>query len=1308
MAFAVLSTEGNAQAHRFEGPAAGLNEAGTPPFAILSQESLGLSSKPTDLHLMPDGRILVVAPQQLALGDGVRWKVFHQSLDDPSPAGTGVAVHDDGSIYIGTSSGFGRIKFVGNNEWQIVQAASWPAGEQSDRTIPRTAVPVQDEWIWHSGSGSVMAWTPGQIARVVGRSDDVEHVFSLNGTFYLSDANEGALFQIDARGMKPLLSPERVSPSSAVTSALPFAENSLLVGTQGEGLQMFDGTSLRPFLTGKTLGGIARINDICKTEGGMFAAAVENHGIIFFDREGRTVQSLSRSLDHRLSGVKRLIPAAGGVIWGLLDRAIVRVEFPSRISYFEPLVGTGVNTAHPYRLNGRLWFLADGKIQRALYDADGNLGELETDMPENLYAFTFSSAMGVPIAGTSRGAFFRDQTGWVLFAPETHNLRVLENKSRNGRWLYAARGEVGWLSRTESGIEIERISKPDLPNLYNAATEKNGTVWVELGSGRFGRISFEGEQVNFREFNTSHGIPDSWAQVFEIEGVVRFNVAQQILRFDAPTDRFVRDPEFEQLTSLSEIYGRPGIDSEGRLWVTTLTGLHVLEQQAGHWRKLPIQLSPQFRPYFFTFESDGVVWMHSERRLERYDHRMPSATPAPLQAIFTQVNVPAGNRSFFPADGNMPELDYSENSLLFYFSAPGNRFNTPVTFEVNLEGADTDWTSAGSSGSAVFNRLKEGHYTLRVRPRTDQTIGKEAVMPFAIQPPWYRTNLAYAGYALSGLGLLLSAARVSSFLERRENSRLEQLVAIRTQELNASSDRLAAQVHEIRMLSQAIEQSPVSVFITQLDGTIVFANPRACESIGYSSEELVSRKIASIRAESSLANRSMIDGEEVLPRGTPWRGQLANRHKDGRIVHVRTMIAPIRTPDGLVLHQLILEEDITEWLKEQERGRKLEAQLFQAKKMESIGTLAGGIAHDFNNILTGILGYCELARLAARGNPAIVDELKEVFTAGMRAKDLVKQILTFSRKSSVQLIPVDLAEPANEALKLIRASTPTSIQIVSRIENGWVRADATQIQQVVLNLCTNAIHAMKARAGVLTVIVQRITVDTALAAEISQLTVGPWMRLSVADNGQGMDACTLDRIFDPFFTTKRQGEGTGLGLSIVQGVVIAHKGAMRVRSHPDTGTTFEVYFSLTTDELPVPAVERLVPQGAKQEIMVVDDERAVAKFAATRLQQIGYTTTMFFEPLAALAAFTAAPRQFHAIVTDLTMPDLTGLELIKQIRAHGRDVPAVIITGYGSDSVRASLDALANCIVLQKPFSGDELATALDHVLNGATNLPQA
>ena len=1197
----------NAQAHRIDAATPGLIESGAPPFAILNQEALGLDSPPTDLRLMPDGRVVVMAAQQLALGDGVRWETFRQSQQDSATtAGVGMAVDVDGSIYVGTATGFGRIEFIQNNEWRIHPVATWPKEERQDRAIPRAAIVVQDDWVWHSGSGSLISWKPGRIARLAGRAQNVEHVFTLRGETYLSDRTDGRLSRIKNSLMEPVFAEELFSPDATITSTLPFNDDCLLIGTHGEGLQLFDGKSVRPFSVGNTLGGAVRINDICQTEGGFIAAAVQNHGIVFFDREGRTIQSLTRELDHRLSGVKRLLPAAGGVIWCLLDRGVLRVEFPSRTSYFEPFIGTGVNTAHPSRLDGRLWFLADGKIQRAVYASDGQLSELITDMPRNLYAFTFSTVMGVPVAGTSRGAFFREETGWVPFATDTYNLRILEAKPRNGRWMYGARGEIGWLRRTEEGFEVERaIQESSIPIVYNAVTDHDGSIWLEHGTGQFGRITFNGGLPEYTSFNESHGIPESWAQAFEINGVVRFNVAQQIFRFDEPSNRFVRDLELEQQASVSEVYGRPGVDSAGRLWVATLNGIHVLEKQAGRYRRLPIPLSQKFRPYYFTFESGGIVWMHSERRLERYDPAMPSAPRAPLNALITQVHVAGVHRSFFPSDGKIPELEYSENSLIVHFSAPGNSFSAPVRFEVNLEGTDSDWTSTGNSGTAVFNRLKEGRYVLHVRPRSDETVGKAATLAFTIMPPWYRTNLAYAGYGVSAVGLLLGAAWLSSLLERRENARLEKLVTVRTHELNTSRDRLADQVDEIRMLSQAIEQSPVAVFLAQSDGTIVFANPRACESSGYSCEELIASNIAMLRNETADSEALATKVTDMIETGTPWRGQLVNRHKDGRVVHVRTMIAPIRTPDGVVRHQLILEEDITEWLAEQDRRRKLEAHLFQAQKLESIGILAGGIAHDFNNILTGILGYCELARLAARGDAAVVGELNEVVTAGLRAKDLVSQILTFSRKSTPRLVPMDLVDPVTEALKLVRASTPSSVQIVVRMESGRVLADKTQIQQVVLNLCTNAIHAMQDRAGILTVTVQSMMVDATLAAEVPKLFPGAWMRLSVCDNGRGMDAATLERIFDPFFTTKRQGEGTGLGLSIVQGIVATHKSAIRVRSTSATGTTFEIYFTLTEDTTVPKIEERAVPRGSMQEILVVDDERAVANFAATRLKQLG-------------------------------------------------------------------------------------------------------
>ena len=238
-----LITGAKAQAHRIDGRSPGLVEAGAPPFAILNQKSLGLNSPPTDLRLLPDGRKLVVGAQQLVLGDGVRWESFHQSPNDPLTAGLGVAVDRDGSIYTGTSSGFGRIEFIDNNFWQLTAAAPWPPGKLSDGTILRTAIVLDDEWFWHSGSGLTISWRPGQTARVIGRPDDVDHVFSLHGQKFLNDRTQGVLYRVTGTTMEAAVGLDFSSPNSTITPALPFNDDCLLVGTHGTGLSYSTVTS---------------------------------------------------------------------------------------------------------------------------------------------------------------------------------------------------------------------------------------------------------------------------------------------------------------------------------------------------------------------------------------------------------------------------------------------------------------------------------------------------------------------------------------------------------------------------------------------------------------------------------------------------------------------------------------------------------------------------------------------------------------------------------------------------------------------------------------------------------------------------------------------------------------------------------------------------------------------------------------------------------------------------------------------------------------------------------------------------------
>ena len=1158
-----------AQAHRIDSAAPGLIEAGAPLFEVRSHQTLGLDAPPTDLHVLPDGRLLLIAGLQIAIGDGERWERFQRAGEVISQPATTVAVDADGTIYMGVDGGFGRVEFGADGRWRPKFVAPWKSDSPSGAPVLHIAIQLGTDWFWHGDSGPLVQWRPGQTARARGRADTIEQVVRWRDAFYLSDRTNGRLWRLAEPEMEPIEFASGISARDTITSAVPFSPERLLVGTYARGLKLFDGAVTQPFPNTGHLGEGAHINALCETAGGLFAAAVESYGLVFFDRQGRTVLVLDHSLDHQLNHI-RILCATGGAIVGLLGDGIVRVEFPSRVSHFEPLAATRLTTAHPYRLGGRLWLMADGNMNRAVYDTFGHLSRFEVDTPPERFVFAFSEALGLPLASTDRGAFTRTEQGWVPFAPESVNLRILEATPRNGRWLYSAAHELGWLRPTPGGIEVERMTAPDLESPYNVETDRDGSIWLEQGNARLARIRVAGDRATVETFGPKDGLPEGWSQVFSIDGRVACSAGGRVLRFDEATRRFEPDEQFARdFPRLTNVIGRPARDALGRIWITSDDGIHVLAGERGHWRDLGETMPPGFRPYYFTCESNGVVWMHSDRRLARFDPALPAAPAAPLRALITSLRFGGSGRTEFWRGQVLPPIAAEDNSFAVHFVAPNCPFGASIDFEAMLEGAESRWASTGSGGSAVFNHLKDGRYVLHVRPRAAGEIGGEATLAFTVLPPWYLTRWAYLGYVLGALGLGLTIARVASYLERREKDRLEHLVEERTQELNA----------------------------------------------------------------------------------------------------------------GI------------------ERRRRLEAQLLQAQKLESLGTLAGGIAHDFNNLLTSILGFCELAATDARGNASVLADLHEIRAAGTRARDLVGQILTFSRQRNVTLVPLDLAEPVAGALKLIRASTPASIEMVVRLASGRVLADPTQIHQIVVNLCSNAVHAMRGHPGRLEVTLEPFEVSAVLAAEVPNLRTGPALCLTVADTGCGMDAATLDRIFDPFFTTKAPGEGTGLGLAIVQGIVRSHGAALRVRSTPGRGTTFELFFPVTTATTKVTSPAVAAPRGNGEEIVIVDDERAVAAFVGKRLEQLGFRPTLFTDPRAALAAVTAAPRRFQAIVTDLTMPGLTGAELVEQCRAAGADLPTVVVTGYGTEAVHTALSSLPRCVVLSKPFDGDDLARHLHRLL---------
>ena len=397
------------------------------------------------------------------------------------------------------------------------------------------------------------------------------------------------------------------------------------------------------------------------------------------------------------------------------------------------------------------------------------------------------------------------------------------------------------------------------------------------------------------------------------------------------------------------------------------------------------------------------------------------------------------------------------------------------------------------------------------------------------------------------------------------------------------------------------------------------------------------------------------------------------------------------------------ERGIVIFLRDVTTQNQLEEQLYQAQKMESIGQLAGGISHDFNNILAVIVGHGELLRDQLQNQPEALEDLQMLLRGAQRATDLVQQILAFSRKTKHEMPPILLQNVVKEALRFLRATVATTIEIAPRISADLplVLADATQIHQVIMNLCTNAAHAMKdATGGRLEVRLESIHADAEFAIMHTGLREGEYVRLSVSDTGYGMDENTLKHIFEPFFTTKLNGEGTGLGLSVVHGIVKAHNGGIFVYSHPGEGTIFHIYLpalsiARTTGDI-APA---RIPAGNGELILFVDDEPAICAAAQRTITSLGYRVTTYNKPLDALEHFKERSSEFDLLVTDLTMPGSTGLSLADAILKISPHLPVILTTGFSADLGEEELRAHGIGKLLLKPFTTASLAHALNVAL---------
>jgi PAS domain S-box-containing protein len=613
----------------------------------------------------------------------------------------------------------------------------------------------------------------------------------------------------------------------------------------------------------------------------------------------------------------------------------------------------------------------------------------------------------------------------------------------------------------------------------------------------------------------------------------------------------------------------------------------------------------------------------------------------------------------------------------------------------------------------IFQTTLEGRF-LNVNPSMARMLGYESPEDLMSRV----TNLEEQGYGDPEdrkrlLKLLETKSHIEGFetqVVRRDGKRI--WISINTHAVFGSGGGITyyegtvEDITQRKLAEQALQESEakyrnvvenalVGSFIIQ-DGKFRFVNQRFVEITGYRYEEIVDvmGPMEIIHPDDQKKTAENID-----KRLAGWDDHRAYDirvvRKDGQTVDLKVLGSPLTYNGRMAIAGTFI--DIT-------REKKMEAHLHQIQKMEAIGTLAGGIAHDFNNILGAMMGYAGLAKFK-NTDAKIRPYLEQVLSACERAKDLVNQILTFSRQKEHEKKPILVAPIVKEPLKLIQSSLPAGIDVRLNLIHGndTVLADATQIHQVLLNLLTNAVHAMQKSDGVLTLGLSHRDIAGDQQELFPDLEAGPYLRIEVGDTGHGIHPSIIDKIFDPFFTTKAPGEGTGLGLSMVYGIVKNHGGAVYVESEPGKGSVFHIYLPLIQEEgEPSGQKPEVIPCG-KGHILIVEDEEPLAAIVKEMLASLGYEVTVRFSSLDALEALRANPNRFDLVIADATMPNISGVSLAVQMLRIRSGLPIIVSTGFSETMTEDEAKKLGIRAFIMKPVSFQNLAQTVGRVLDDAT-----
>ena len=539
---------------------------------------------------------------------------------------------------------------------------------------------------------------------------------------------------------------------------------------------------------------------------------------------------------------------------------------------------------------------------------------------------------------------------------------------------------------------------------------------------------------------------------------------------------------------------------------------------------------------------------------------------------------------------------------------------------------------------------------------------------------------------------------------------LEDLIMGRTIELREINRKLLDEIEERKEAQETLKKSEsmyrtifektgTAIMILENDTTISMYNAKLLELSGYLAEDIKTGMTWTQFVGDPEELRKMLqyhyqrtDPENDAPNEYEFKFLCKNGEIKNVIVNINVI-----PETGKRLASII---NISSWRRAEEAQKRLEAQLIQAQKMESIGTLAGGIAHDFNNILAALMGYLEMGLNSVEKESKMARWLNESLKACQRAKELIIQILTFSRLNEQGQQPIKPYLILNEALKFLRASLPSTINFKTDIrkDTGYIMGNATQFHQVIMNLCTNSAHAMNDSGGVLDVILKKTSLDGEPAVRLN-IDAGDYIMLKISDTGHGIPESLLSRIFDPFFTTKKQGEGTGMGLSVIHGIVTSFNGVILVESEDGNGASFIMYFPVVSSDATEKKVVGPPPKGNRELVLLVDDDPDLTNMMHEMIENMNYQVKSFSDSVKAVGVFAASPDAFDLVITDMTMPGITGIELARRILKLRPDVPVLLCTGNDENLNLDMIEQIGIKEHLAKPVERKVLGETMKRVL---------